>query len=184
MLRNLGLALVALAAPACGEDPVSHYGQVGLQLALASAEVSGGRVGDEQQVGAASGDPYGAFMAAARGALGGEPGGMEIDMLRLRVIGGGVRLGAIYDGPTTVTFAMNGTGTIVPVATLDIEPTTGPGPSPMIVGFDAGTVTGDDWTALLGGDFAVVLDGPAAATFEGAGASVGLEALFTFQAIE
>ncbi len=175
------------AAAACGDDAVSHSAPVGIHLAFSSGDVAGGRVGDEKNINTESGNPYGAFAAATRDALGRDPSRIEIDSLTVALTAtstGVTTLGAIYDGPATIAFEMNGTSAIVPVASLAIGPTTAAGPVPMTISFDSGAVTGDDWSALVAGSFKVRIDGPAQGDFENAGASVDLEAMFTFEAFE
>lgn len=187
-LSLLGLAsLLVIALTACGDDVASHSAPVGIHLAFASNDVSAGRVGDDKNINTESGNPYAAYMTEARDVLGRDPSRIEIDSLTLRLVapsGSVTTLGDIYDGPTALTFEMNGTGTIVPVATLSIVAATTAGPVPMDVGFASGGVTGDDWAALKDGNFKVAIDGPAQGDFEGANASVDLEALFEFEAIE
>lgn len=188
--RYLTLALVitfAAGAVACGDDPVSHSEPVGIHLSFGSGDVAGGRVGDDKNINTESGNPYAAFVAAARDALGRDPGNIEVEGVTLTLLPtstGVAGLGEIYDGPTGLSFEMNGTGTIVPVASLDIGPATMAGPITMVVGFAPSTIVGDDWTSLVGGNFKVAIDGPAQGDFENAGASVDLEATFTFTAYE
>jgi hypothetical protein len=186
-MKLLWLALFVTVLAACGDDVVSHSAPVGIHLAFSSGDVAGGRVGDDKNINTESGNPYAAYIADAREALGHDPSRIEVDSLTLTIATGtsGVTaLGEIFDGPTALTFEMNSTNTIVPVASLAIVASTGPGPVPMDGAFDSSTVTGDDWTSLLDGDFKVVIDGPAQGDFEGANAAVDLEALFTFDAIE
>jgi hypothetical protein len=189
MHRPIGfwLVLVAAIAAGCGGDVVSHSGPVGIHLAFSSGDVAAGRVGDDKNINTESGNPYAAYIAEAQGVLGHDPSRIEVDSLTLTVTPGSsgvTQLGAIFDGVTAITFEMNGTDTIVPVATLAVDAAVGAGPAPMSVGFDSDTVTGEDWTSLVDGNFKVIVDGPAAAGFAGASASVDLEALFTFEAIE
>jgi len=183
-----GICLViAITTAACGDDPVSHSEPVGIHLAFASGDVAGGRVGDDKNINTESGNPYAAFVAAARDALGRDPSSISVDELTLTLLTtstGVASLGEIYDGPTDISFEMNGTNTLVPVASLAIGPTTTAGPVPMVIGFVPDAVLGDDWTALVGGNFKVVIDGPAQINFETAGASVDLEARFLFTAYE
>ncbi len=180
-------ALLVLTLAACGDDVVSHSAPVGIHLAFSSGDVAGGRVGDDKNINTESGNPYAAYIAEAREVLDGDPGAIEIDTLTLTLTdpeGAVTTLGDIYDGPTSLSFVMNGTDAVVPVATTTIVADTGAGPIDQAITFDGSTVTGDDWQSLLDGNFKVVIDGPAQGDFEGAGASVDLLATFTFNALE
>jgi hypothetical protein len=186
-MKLLWLALFVTVLAACGDDVVSHSGPVGIHLAFSSGDVSGGRVGDDKNINTESGNPYAAYMAEAREVLGHDPSRIEVDSLTVRLVapaGSVTTLGGIYDGPTALTFVMNSTNTVMPVATLAIVAATGAGPVPMDVAFDSGGLSADDWASLKDGNFKVVIDGPAQGDFEGASANVDLEALFTFDAIE
>lgn len=177
-----------LAVAACGgDDAVSYSAPVGIKLAFASNDVAAGRVGDDKNINTESGNPYAAYVAEARDVLGHDPARIELDSLTVAFATGttGVTtFGEIYDGTAAITFVMNGTDTVVPVATLDVGPTTGAGPHAFAIGFDASTMVGADWASLLDGNFKVQLDGPAQGDFEGAGATIDLTATFAFVALD
>lgn len=158
--------LVGLASTAaCGDDVLSYSAPVGIKLSVASGDVSGGQLVDEKNINTESGNPYGASIAEARAQLGGgDPGALRLDRLQLQLEPTSTNvtvLGEVFAGQAEIQFLMNGSGALLPVATLAVTAATAAGPIDSVVGFDASGVTAADWTGLVGGQFKVVLRGPA-----------------------
>ena len=181
------LSLGALGLAACGgDDAVSYSAPVGIKLQVRSGDVAGGVASTDKNINTESGNPYAAFIADARDALGGnDPGRIEVEgvTLTLATTSTGVTtMGEVFDGTTEVQFVMNSNNTSYPVASIAVVATTGAGPIDLDVGFDSTTVADADWSGVVGGSFKVVLTGPAQADFENAGADADLDATFTFGA--
>lgn len=66
------VSVISLAA-ACGDDPVSYSEPVGLELKIESGKVVNSSVSGEKSITTESGNPYGAFVNAAKAELGREP---------------------------------------------------------------------------------------------------------------
>jgi hypothetical protein len=145
-------------------------------------------VTDEKGINTESGNPYGAYIADARAALGDhDPARIEVDGATL-LLGassvGVLTLGEIYAGTVEVLFIMNDTNNTFAVGSLTADATTTAGPVAFDIGFDSDTVQADDWTKLLGGSFKVVVRGPAAPEFATKGADADIQTTFTFAAYE
>lgn len=178
----------ALALVACGDDPVSYSAPVGINLKAKSSDTVNGVVTDEKGITTESSNPYGAFVADARAALGGaDPSEIEVDSVEV-LLGanstGVTTLGEIFDGELAVLFQMNDTDNSFPVAAATITAETAGGPIPLTVSFDSDTLGEADWTKLLGGNFKVISRGPAAADFQNKGADADLQVTFRFTAFE
>ena len=187
MIRlSLALALVAPLTIGCGDDPVSYSEPVGLSLSVASGDVDNGTLLDEKNINTESGNPYGAFADAARDAVGGEPSSIEVDAVSLGIDDstGVTALDEIFAGDVDVSFVMNGSDELYPVAIHGIVAEDDAGPVDFHVHFDSDAVSDADYTELVGGSFKVVLSGEAAAGFEAASADADLSLVLTFTAYE
>lgn len=186
--RLASLAALALAVPACGDDPLSYSAPVAINLKVKSAETAFGAVMDDKGITTESGNPYGAFVSDARAALGGvDPAVIEVDSVDLLLGASSVgvtKLGDVFGGPVEVLFEMNDTNNSYPVATTTIDATTGSGPVALAIGFEGTAVPANDYAKLLGGGFKVILRGAAATGFETKGADADLQVTFTFAAYE
>lgn len=180
--------LVCAFAAACGDDPVSLSQPVGISLKAKSDDVqsNGGSVTDEKAINTESGNPYGAFVTAARQALGGaDPARIEVDKatLYLALTSTGVSaLEEVFSAQVDIGFVMNDTNDSFPVARANAP--TGRGPHELEVLFTPPAPGTTNFPKLLGGSFKVVLNGPAAAGFTAKGANADLQVTFTFTAFE
>jgi hypothetical protein len=185
MKKLLALAPLALLA-ACSSDPapVTYSAPVGISLPVASKDVVSGAVQVDKNITTESGNPYGAFVNAARARIGHDPS-------RIVVTGTTVELLATSNGVTaleqaftriSISFVMSGTNAVYPVA--QIANPTGAGPVPLQVGFDSAVLPEADRAALAQGQFKVVLSGTTAAGFDSANALADVVATLSFEAFE
>jgi hypothetical protein len=147
--------------------------------------VSNNTVSDEKGINTESSNPYGAFVADARAAIGRDPGSIDVDGLTLTLGGqstGVTNLNEIYTGDVNVVFVMNDTDNTYDVGHV-MNPA-GVGPVEVGVSFDAASVSDVDYTKMLGGSFKVVIRGPSATDFQSKGAEANLQLTFTFAAFE
>lgn len=154
---------------------------------MTSGDVAGGALTVDKNVNTESGNPYGAFVAAARTAIGGDPSRIDVTAATLTLAPtstGAAALGEVYAGPTMVTLVMNSGNARYPVAARTVAAGDGAGPLAWSVTFDDASVTAGDLAGLIGGQFKVELAGPPAASFAAAGASVDLDLALTFAAFE
>lgn len=185
--RVLVFALLGGAAAACADDPVGYSAPVGINLKAKSGDVTGGVVTDEKGINTESGNPYGAFVGAARETIGRDPSRIELDRVAL-LLGadstGVAALGEIFGGDVDVLFQVNDSNNSYPAASATLDASADAGPIAFEVEFDGEAVPADDFTRVLGGAFKVVVRGPADAAFEGKGADADLQLTFTFAAYE
>lgn len=185
MRRIIAATIVASLGLACGKDPVSHSAPVGISLDAKSSDVNAGQVSVDKNVNTESGNPYGAFTNAAVQALGRSPSRIEVRSatLALESTSTGVTgLELVFGGAATVSFQMNGSSVVYPVASLASP--SGAGPAALAVAFDSTSMPPADYADLVGGSFKVVLAGPAATGFGTASATARMKATFTFVAWE
>jgi hypothetical protein len=188
MPRTLSSLLAPLAAAllaGCGSDPVSYSAPVGISLDARSGDVVAGAISADKNVNTESGNPYGAFVNAAVQALGRDPSRIAVTSATLELEPGSpgvASLQEVFTGTVAVGFAMNGSSTVYPVAS--VANPTGAGPVAMTVSFDSASMAPADYADLAGGSFKVELDGTAAAGFASAGATARMTATFGFVAYE
>lgn len=177
------LALGCALLGACGDDPVGYSAPVAINLKSKSDDVKTGAISDEKGITTESGNPFGAFMNAARQALGGkDPGRIELSEASL-LLGAGskgvVSLEEVFGGKVEVLFIVDDTKDTFPAAHIDSVK--GSGPLPLSIDFnDAGL--GTSRTKFYGGSFKVVIRGTAAASFTVKGLEAALQATFRFAA--
>jgi hypothetical protein len=179
------LAWLCLILAACGSDPVSFSSPVGIQLKAKSGDVTNGVIAEDKGINTESGNPYGAFISAARGKIGHDPSRVEVDGLNVTLVTpaqGVTALEEIFTGEVDVQFVVNDTNTVYDVGRV-VDPT-GVLRIPFTVVFDGSAFQGADRDKLLGGGFKVVLRGSAAAGFDQKGADASLQLSFTFKAFE
>lgn len=184
MSKFIGLAFVVVAA-ACGDDPVSYSAPVGINLKAESGAVNGASISDEKGITTESGNPYGAFVSAARAELGRDPSRIEVDELTLTLGAqstGVTALEQIYTGNVDVLFLMNDTNNSYPIGRVTNP--TGTGPVAVGVLLESDDISDPDWPKYLGGSFKVVIRGMAATDFASKGAKADLQLNFTFAAFE
>lgn len=173
-----------LAACGGGDDPVSYSAPVGINLKAESGAVTGTTISDEKGITTESGNPYGAFVAAATNELGREPGRVELDKLELTLGAqstGVTALEQIYVGSTEVVFLMGDTNnTYIVGAVSDPKGTK----TEVGVTFESGDIAQQDRAKFLGGGFKVIIRGTAAPDFAIKGAKADLQLTFTFAAFE
>jgi hypothetical protein len=186
MLRLSFVIAFACTLAGCGDDPVSYSAPVAINLKAKSADTVGGVVSDEKGITTESGNPYGAFVAAAETELNGrDPSAIEVDSAEVFLGANSVgvtTLGEIFAGSTEVLFEMNDTANSYPVGHAAVEAATGAGPIPIDITFEG--VPALDHAKMLGGSFKVIVRGPAAPEFETKGADADLQVTFTFAAFE
>lgn len=178
------IALVSTLAACGGDDPVSYSSPVGINLKAESGAVTGTTISDEKGITTESGNPYGAFVAAATNQLGREPGRVEVDKLELTLGAqstGVTALEQVYVGPTEVAFIMGDTNNTYIVGAVN-----DPKGSKTDVGvsYESGDMAEQDRAKFLGGNFKVIIRGTAAPDFANKGAKADLQLTFTFAAFE
>jgi hypothetical protein len=180
------VASALLASLACGADPVSYSAPVGINLKASGDEARSGVVVDEKNVNTESGNPYGAFVGAARTQLGREPGRIEVAKVTLTLGGtsqGVTALDQVLQGRVDIQFVLDDTNNSYNVAHLDSA--AGSGPVAFQVDFAPGSLSPADRTKLLSGGFRVVLRSAAAPTFIGRkDAKADLQVSLEFAAFE
>lgn len=183
LARTVALALPLLLV-ACGEDPVSTSQPVGINLDV-KGEDKITTVNVDKGITTESGNPYGAFVDAAKRDLGKDPSKIDVESVELLLgskVTGVTKLEDIFGGQVDVLFLMNDTNNTYPVA--HAESVTGTGPIDMTIDWDPESVSEADFAKLLGGSFKVVLRAPAAASFQVKGPSATLQATFKMTAFE
>lgn len=182
------IAALAISATACGDDPVKYSQPVGINLKAKSSDTTNNTVTNDKNINTESGNPYGAFISAARNELGGrDPKVIEIEKVQLFLGAGSTnvtRLGEVFDGTVDILFVMNDTNNSYPAASGPVPAATGPGPIEIDPSFDSDSLPDFDYQKLLGGSFKVAMRGPAAAGFASKGAEADIQATFTFAAYE
>jgi hypothetical protein len=161
-------ALSGLLSAAC-DNAVSYSSPVGINLKAKGDDLKSGVVVDEKAITTENGNPYGAFVARAREALGGKsPARIEVTSGAL-LLGGSSRgvtnLDQVLTGRADIQFVMNDTNNSFGVA--HVESPRGVGPVQLVLDFDPAAVAGEDLQKLVNGSFKVVLRAPAAAAFVG-----------------
>jgi hypothetical protein len=179
------LIIGCLLLAACGEDPISFSAPVGINLKAKSGDVSGTVISDEKTITTESGNPYGAFINDANGALGRDPGAIEIDALTLTLGAnstGVTSLADVFTGDVDTAFLINDTNNTYDVGHV-VNPT-GLGPVDVSITFESSAVSDIDYAKLLNGSFKVIIRGTAAPDFTTKGAEADLQLTFTFAAFE
>ncbi len=188
--RVYSLLAGALWLAACGEDPVSYSGPVGIELKADADKVTtaGGPLTDSKHITDETGNPYGAFIGAARDVLGHDPSRIEVTGVTV-LLGadstGVTMLGEIFDGSFEVLFEMSDTHDTFAAAHGTIDATTqGGGPIVLTIDYDAETFTGTNLQKLISGGFNVVYRGPTQPTYMATTAKADLQITLTFEAFE
>jgi hypothetical protein len=185
MKTLVALVSLALLAACGGKDPVSYSAPVGISLPVASKDASTGAIAVGKNINTESGNPYGAFVNAARARIGHDPSRIALAAITLQLLTGtstGVnKLEEVFTGPVAISFEMNGTNAIYPVA--QIANPSGAGPVSMSAGFDSSSLPAADRASLDQGQFKVVLSGtpPGGATGAFATGSDLADLVATFQ---
>ncbi len=176
-------AILAVALAACGDDVVSYSQPVGISLSVRSADVVGGAISVDKNVNTETGNPYGAFVAAAEKQLGRPPSRIAVTALVLGLEPGSTVSGLeqVLTGAAVVSFQMNGSGAVYPVGSVSNPAGAS---APLAVAFDSSGLPPADYASLTQGQFKVELDGSAAAGFDTGSQTANLEATFTFVAYE
>lgn len=179
---------LAFSATACSDDPVKFSQPVGINLKAKSSDTTNNTVDEDKGINTESGNPYGAFISAAKNELGGaDPKVIEIEKVQLFLGGGSTnvtRLGEVFDGRVDILFVINDSNNSYPAASGPVPAATGAGPIELDPSFDSDALPDFDYLKLLGGGFKVVMRGPAAAGFASKGAEADIQATFTFAAYE
>jgi len=184
-MRLTTILLLGVCTAACGDDPVEYSAPVGINLKAESGAVNNAVISDEKGINTESGNPYGAFVADAREALGRDPSRIELPELTLTLGAtstGVTALEQVYTGDVDVLFLMNDSNNTYNVARITNP--TGAGPVRAEVSLRSDVITDVDWDKYLGGGFKVVIRGNAAPDFATKGAKADLQLMFTFAAFE
>ena len=188
-LLQLPLVLLALALGSASCGAVTFSQPVALNLKAKSSDVSGTTVKADKSINTESGNPYGAFVAAARSKIGKDPARVGVDRIEILLSTTSTNVTAlseIFNGTVDVQFVMNDTNNIYTVghATIDGS-STGRGPIVFDVDFDSAKMAASvDWQKFLTGSFKAVIGGPVASTFAGKGAEANFQLSFTFAAFD
>jgi len=184
-MRSLMISLVVLGA--CTDPPVSYSAPVGIRLRAKSADATNGLVTDDKAITTEQGNPFGAFMAAAKDKLAGAaPSAIVVEGATLALgdrSTGITGLGDVFDATVAVDFLIDDSNNSYGVASsrVDVATNTNLELDPH---FDSGALTEFDYLKLVGGHFKVVAHGTAARGFADKGASGDLEVTLTFSAFE
>jgi hypothetical protein len=177
---------VAASTAGCGggSEPVSYSAPVGINVKAKGDAVKAGVVAEDKNINTEIGNPYGAFVAAARQKLGRDPGRIDISAvdLRLGLTRGTTALEQVVTGRVDVLFVMNDTNNSFAVA--HVENPMGGGPVKMSIDFQAGTVQAADFARLVSGAFKVALRAMAAPGFADKAKEADLQVTFEFAAFE
>jgi hypothetical protein len=186
--RLTSVGALAIFATACADDPVKYSQPVAITLKAKSADTTNNTVSNDKGINTESGNPYGAFISAAKQKLdGADPKVIEIDKIELFLGAGATnvtRLGEVFDGTVDVLFVINDSNNSYPAASGPVPATSSAGPIALDPSFDSDALPDFDFIKLLGGSFKVVLRGPAASGFTTKGADADIQATFTFAAYE
>ncbi|MBA3463045.1 MAG: hypothetical protein H0T46_24020 [Deltaproteobacteria bacterium] len=182
------IAALTISATACSDDPVKYSQPVGINLKAKSSDTTNNTVSNDKGINTESGNPYGAFISAAKNELGGaDPKVIEIEKVQLFLGGSSTnvtRLGEVFDGTVDIVFVINDTNNSYPAASGPVPAATGAGPIELDPSFNSDALPDFDYQKLLGGGFKVVMRGPAASGFMAKGAEADIQATFTFAAYE
>jgi hypothetical protein len=177
--------MLALVVAGCGHE-VSYSAPVGISLNAKSGDVAAGQLVDEKNINTESGNPYGAYIQAARTQLSGkDPSRITLDSLTLELKPSSTNVAGledIYTGLVNIDFVMNSSNATSP-AGHQSNPK-GASPVVFIVDFDFAQLTPADRVDFIGGSFKVVLRGTAASSFATASANADMQATFKFTAYE
>lgn len=188
-LVYLGVALCSLAGGCSDEDPILYSDVVDLKITIASGDVDGdGNIGEDKNVNTESGNPYGAFVAAAREEVGGDPARIVLEDVALTVEAGSTNiatLGELFAGNASVTFETNsGTKYVVATRTFAAADAATIMFEEVDTEFSANANSAEKYTELVGGQFKVGVEGVAASGFKDAGASANLTISLSFTAFQ
>ena len=182
----VGACAVLSIVVACGSDPVSFSQPVGIELKAKSGDVNNNAISELKDITTESGNPFGAFITAARAKLGNhDPSRIELPMLTLTLGAqstGVTKLDDVFTGDVDVAFLMNTSSN-----TYDVGHVTNPagvGPDSVDSTFVSTQLSAADYQLLLQGQFKVQVRGPAAAGFQSKGAEASIQATFTFDAFQ
>lgn len=185
MSKFLLMGTAVLGGVACSSSPASYSSPVAITMGVKSGDVTAGAITEQKDVNTVSGNPYAAFIQAARTKLGKDPTSIQLDSLTATLDAqstGVTKLEDIFTGTVKVQFAMNTTGHVFDVG--QVSGPTGPGPVTATVTFDDTQLQGTDHSELIGGQFKVSLQGAAATGFASAGANATVDLTFAFAAFE
>ena len=160
MKKLLALVPLALLAACGGKDPVSYSAPVGISLPVASKDASTGSISVGKNINTENGNPYGAFVNAARARIGHDPSRIVLTGATLTLLNtstGVTALEQTFTGPVAISFVMNGTNDTFQVA--QINSPAGAGPVSLGVGLDSDSLSAADRASLEQGQFKVVLSG-------------------------
>lgn len=187
MTRYLLALSLSVAAAACTNPPVTYSAPVGISLTAKSADATNGLVTDDKMITTEQGNPYGAFVTAAKDQLAGRsPTAIVVEdaMIALGDGSTGVtQLSEVFGGNVAVVFLINDSNNSYGVATGVVDAATG-STLQLAPAFDSGALTEFDYLKLLGGNFKVVARGTAARGFADLDARADLDVTLTFSAFE
>lgn len=154
-------AFIALALPACGDDPVAYSEVVSLKLSgMKDGDFKNNTVSEDKNISTESGNPYAVFLRNAKDALGGkDPGHIEVVSVTVQVHSESKNVTAIDQVLADVEVFIANSATTVPVA----NKTTPTGSSvvvPLIANVDYGGVS----ASMISGDFKMGARGTGIAT--------------------
>lgn len=192
------LFVCSLAAAGCGDDDdagddvdaqvvLSHSAPIPINIKVESGDVkTNNAISNEKKITDETGNPWGGFITAARGAIGGnDPSDINLTSLNMLLAAtstGVTAIEEVFVGDVVVQFVMDTSNNVVPVATISNP--TGRGPLPMTVQFDYAMVTPQDRPRFLAGQFRIVMAGAAPATFQPKGAKADFQLTFNFTALQ
>ncbi|MBI4951874.1 MAG: hypothetical protein HY908_07550 [Myxococcales bacterium] len=188
-LRPLAFVVAAtVPSLAACTQPAAYSEPVAIELKAKSSDAANGVVSEEKGITTESGNPYGAFVHAARAELGHDPATIELADASLLLGGKSTQVTAlseVFDGEVAVLFVVDDSHNSYPVAHTVIDASVpGGGPVALDLDLDPEAFAGVDRARLLGGNFKVVLRGPSAAGFSGKGAEAVLQTTFAFEAFD
>lgn len=159
--RSLVFVLPLLGAVSCDDDePVAETGTIVIQLSgIKQGDIHDGVVEKDKNVTTESGNPYGAFLQAARTALGHDPSRIEVTSVSITLGGdsrGVASFADLFSGETNVFLRADVGGTVY---VARVTNPTGVGPVTCeVIADEAALAPIRD--ALLSGNFRVGVRGP------------------------
>ena len=182
------LAIGALLVGGCGgDDPVSVSEPIGINLKFKSGDSNMGAISDEKCITTESGNPWAAFISAARAEIGGDPTDIELDGLTLLLSTDSkavTELKEIWNGTVDVQFEMNDTNNIFAVGNAVIDDTLAGRTAEFTPTFDFSLLNSADRDKLFNGSFKVMIGGPVATPFDSKGAEAEFQLTLEFSAFE
>lgn len=185
-LLSIWAAAAAAALGACGSDAARESGFVELTFEVGSAGADGdGTVSDAIAIASLPGDPWRAFVAASRDTLGGDPGDVSVEDLRLRLdptSAGVADLADVFHGPVALDLELDASGDRYDVAEALLDADELGSEAALAPRLRWSDIPADHRAAVLAGSFDALFVGHAGTSFREGDATAVLVIEATFVA--